>query len=197
MKKSILSLILSVSVYAATNAQDIIYGGLKLSPNYSFFTEEVKKVSSGIGYSIGYFEVLELSNRINLQAEINYSSYAFVDNSTENIKTTTRYNYLELPVMVKYRVSETFAIGAGYQLNLLNQTFKKGKETTKIEGSSDDESRDLTAEEIIGTNGFFIDANIKGGNNIFGLRVLSTNDPLFANKRSLNVALYVGFTLFK
>jgi hypothetical protein len=195
MKKLILSLILSVSVYAATNAQDIIYGGLKLSPNYSFFTEEFKKVSSGIGYSIGYFEVLELSNRINLQAELNYSSYAFVDNRVDDVKTTTRYNYLELPVMVKYRVSETFAIGAGYQLNLLNEVFKKGKVTSKFDG--EEESMDLSAEEIIGTNGFFVDANVKGGNNIFGLRVLSTNDPLFEGKKSLNVALYVGFTLFK
>jgi hypothetical protein len=195
MKKNILSVLFLLIICTASNAQDnTIYGGLRLSPNYSFFTSKLDKVSSGIGYSIGYFEVLELSNKINLQAEINYSNYAFVDTRITKVTETTRNTNLELPIMIKYRVADGFAIGAGYQFNLLNKQFRGQSIKTKVDGQ-DAETQDIEGGGV-STNGYFVDANLKTGTTLIGLRILKTKDILF-EKESINVGLYLGFTIFK
>lgn len=193
MKKNILSLFLIIAFCTGANAQDKIYGGLRLSPNYSFFNNKIDKVNSGLGYSIGYFEVIELSNKINLQAEINYNTYTFVDTRETKTTVTTRFSNLELPLMVKYRVSEGFAIGGGYQFSLLNKLFSSQAVKFKVDGQDPVTQDDL---EGIKTGGYFIDANLKSGGTLVGLRILQTSEVLY-EKKSMNVGLYVGFTLFK
>jgi hypothetical protein len=198
MKKNILSLIFILTICSYTQAQDVLYGGLRLSPNFSVFTDKAEGISSGVGYSIGYFEVAELSSKINLQAEINYSNYAVLDkvpsptatNPTRTLTRTTRYTNLELPLMVKYRIVDAFSIGAGYQFNILNSEFRTKSQITE---GNDETTR---SEDGISTAGYFIDANYKAGSTLIGLRILQ-NDELYNNKRSINVGLYVGFTLFK
>ena len=77
MKKIIyISTLFILTLTVKVKAQDdVIYGGFKLAPNFSVITDKADKWSSGIGYSLGYFEVLELNYKMNLQAEINYSRY--------------------------------------------------------------------------------------------------------------------------
>ena len=220
MKKNILSSIILVAIFTTASAQDNIYGGLRLSPNYTIFNNEVKvgskTVNSGVGYGIGYYEVLELSNKINIQAELNYNTLSFKHDITDG-SISYRYSNLDLPVMVKYRVNDKFAIGAGYQFNLLNSVIGSGTKITKFKSTKTNVESDGVKNQ-----GFFVDANIKSGNNIFGIRILSTkftqgsgldNLDLFdssedfdtpslggspiIDERAINVSLYVGFTLFK
>jgi hypothetical protein len=220
MKKNILSIIILAAIFTTASAQDNIYGGLRLSPNYTIFNNEVKvgnkTVNSGVGYGIGYYEVLEISNKINIQAELNYNTLSFKHDITDG-SISYRYTNLDFPLMVKYRVSEQFAIGAGYQFNLLNSVVGSGTQITKVKSTK-------TNVEVDGVKnqGFFVDANIKSGNNVFGLRILSTKftqgagldnlnffDPTddfdtpslggspIVDERAINISLYVGFTLFK
>jgi hypothetical protein len=68
--KKILTVILICASFTL-KAQDKIYGGLRIAPNFSLITDksdDYKNVKSGVGYSFGYYEVLELSYKINLQA---------------------------------------------------------------------------------------------------------------------------------
>jgi hypothetical protein len=232
MKKNILSLIIMVVVCTAANAQSIIYGGFKANANYSLYNKALDgpigtvNQRSGIGYGIGYYEVIELPNRINLQAEVNLNTIAFSQKDTTNIaaarvagqkasfnKESFRYTNLELPFMIKYRVTDNLAIGVGYQFNIFNNRFRKGKKTTVVTPVVGDETRtsvDLEegTDPIPATEGFIVDASFKSNNIIAGLRLLSADDPLrtvsyfntngaVERKANLNVSLYVGITLFK
>ena len=79
MKKIFFTVVTILLLNFYSKAQEVIYGGLKASPNLSVFTSKApENVKSGIGYSIGYFEVLELGYKINLQAEINHNMISFV-----------------------------------------------------------------------------------------------------------------------
>jgi len=151
-------------------AQDVIYGGFKLAPTYSVFTEKAADgFNAEVGYSIGYFEVLELSNKINLQAEVNYSNYAY-SSKPSGTSTKTKYNYnaLEIPFMVKYRVAESFAVGVGYQFA-------------------------LTGDK---TSGLLFDANFKTNKTIVGIRGMKTTSDLVDTGSPIQASFYIGFGIF-
>jgi hypothetical protein len=108
-------------VTLGVNAQDI-KGGIRLSPNMPTFSNDVKNSSSGkVGYSIGYFETMNLNSNIALQGEINYTNISYEAKGTDffgvgsSDKSTYSNNFFEIPVLVKYRVSEDFSIGGGLQ----------------------------------------------------------------------------------
>lgn len=111
MKKMLLFIGL---VTLGVNAQDI-KGGIRLSPNMPTFSNDVDDSSSGkVGYSIGYFETMNLNSNIALQGELNYTHISYETKSFE-VKTTSSNNFFEIPVLVKYRVNEDFSIGGGLQ----------------------------------------------------------------------------------
>ena len=106
-------------VTLGVNAQDI-KGGIRLSPNMPTFSNDVDDSSSGkVGYSIGYYETMNLNSNIALQGEINYTNISYevkepnFNGGTD--KSTFSNNFFEIPVLVKYRVSEDFSIGGGLQ----------------------------------------------------------------------------------
>ena len=107
-------------VTLGVNAQDI-KGGIRLSPNMPTFSNDVDNSSSGkVGYSIGYFETMNLNSKIVLQAEISYTDISYEAKGTSFIgessdKSTFSNNFFEIPVLVKYRVNEDFSIGGGLQ----------------------------------------------------------------------------------
>jgi hypothetical protein len=194
MKKILCIIVLLVSISKFSHAQDNIYGGLKLSPNYSIFIDKAKDYSSGIGYSIGYFEVLELSYKLNLQAEVNYSQNSFiykVSNGSYSEKQTSNYNSVELPLMFKFRPSENFAIGIGYQFSFKSKG--KIKTVTTDNGTSTELKETIDG---ISSEGGFLDANFKSGKTIVGLRILKTNKNFIEPYNSLNAAFYLGFGIF-
>ena len=219
MKKHVLTSILLVILHNGVIAQDDIYSGFKLSTSYSFFsgslqnTTSTKSVSSILGYGIGYYETVELSNRINLQVEFNFNSFGFSRRDTAEVTPTVKYRKeitriqtFEVPLMIKYRVNNKLAIGAGYQIGFLSRGEEKsidkdGNETiVKLENSNDN---------IPTTTGIIIDANYNTNKLMFGLRLLMTQSPLktyeYLNNKTLttneinsnmNLSLYMGYKLF-
>jgi hypothetical protein len=192
MKKILFTLICLTSLKAF--AQDKIYGGIRLSPNFSMIyddAEAYKSVKSGVGYSIGYFEVLELSYKINLQGEINYSNYSFrTDIDEDPTKTkyeTTNYSSVEVPIAIKYRPTESVAVGVGYQFSLASRMTDNSKQY----GSEFSEETGGTS-----TSGFFFDINGKFGKSIYGLRVTKFNNEFVNTDKLINVSAYIGIGLF-
>lgn len=194
MKKILCIFVILATISKFSVAQDNIYGGFKLSPNYSIFLDKAKDYTSGIGYSFGYFEVLELSYKLNLQAEVNYTNSSFiykVSNGPNSLKRTANFSSIELPLMFKFRPSNNFAIGLGYQF-----AFKpKGnlKTVTTDNGTSTEEKETIDG---ISSEGGFLDANFKSGKTIVGLRILKTNKNFIEPYNSLNAAFYIGFGIF-
>jgi hypothetical protein len=107
-------------VSLGVNAQDI-KGGIRLSPNMPTFSNDVDNSSSGkIGYSIGYFETMNLNSKIALQGEISYThiSYEAKDSFSgepSSDKSTFSNNFFEIPLLIKYRINEDFSVGGGLQ----------------------------------------------------------------------------------
>lgn len=191
MKKISTALLIILLISNNTQAQSKIYGGFKISPNYSIITDKADNLKSGIGYGIGYFEVLELDNKINLQAEINYTNTTFITeetNGTTTTKQTINNNSIELPLMIKYRPMDNFSIGLGYQLSF----FPNSSQKTTTTGMGDIKENG----EGIKSNGLFIDANFKTNKTIFGLRVIKSSKSIIEPINSINASFYVGFTLF-
>jgi hypothetical protein len=192
--KKILAVILICASFTL-KAQDKIYGGLRIAPNYSLITDKselYKSVKSGVGFSIGYYEVMELSYKINLQAEINYSNYSFktdidADPAKTNYKNTS-YQSLELPISVKFRPNESFAFGVGYQFSFLPSLNDETGEFGAVEG--------LGENGGVKTSGFFLDLNGKSGKTIYGLRVTRFDNDLVGTDKLLNFSAYVGIGLF-
>lgn len=192
MKKIVYALtIIGLLISYISKAQSKIYGGLKLAPNYSIITDKVENLKSGIGYSIGYFEVLELENKINLQAEINFTNNSFIreiNSGGINSKTTINNNSVELPFMIKYRPNDNFSIGFGYQFSFFPSISQKNKTTGEPNENLDGKG--------IKSNGLFLDANIKTKKTIIGLRVLKTSKSIIEPTESINASFYLGFALF-
>ena len=214
MKKIIyISTLFILSLSLKLKAQDdVIYGGFKIAPNYSVITDKADKWTSGIGYSLGYFEVLELNYKMNLQAEINYSRYVLQNeiitgydnagNPTTTKKNKT-YRSFEIPVMAKYRVNN-FAIGLGYQISfrtkLKDETNEYYVQNGNIQSAADEESEPLSLKSLFSpkysTGGVFLDASFKSDKIIGGLRILQTNKALIDDThRSLNASVYFGISL--
>ena len=97
-------------VTLGVNAQDI-KGGIRISPNMPTFSNDVDNSSSGkVGYSIGYFETMNLNSKIALQGEISYTHISYEAN-----ESTFSNKFFEIPVLIRYRFNEDFSIGGGLQ----------------------------------------------------------------------------------
>ena len=189
MKKYCILLLTLVVIAYNSKAQDKIYGGFKLAPNFSLFSDEAKDYNATIGYGVGYFEVLELSNHINLQAELNFNftKFSYDDKSSGTTVTTTySVNTLDLPVMVKYRTEGGLAFGVGYQLGLKSSTNTQVGSGTSEKNPSDNSNA-----------GFLVDLSYSTANkNIVGFRFLSPSNPQIKSFNSTNLSIYYGLKLF-
>ena len=190
MKKYCILLLTMVVIAYNSKAQDKIYGGFKLAPNFSLFSDETGDLKPTIGYGAGYFEVLELSNHINLQAELNYSLAKFSSDvkitSSKTVTTNYSVNTLDLPVMIKYRTDGGLAFGVGYQLGLKSTTHTQVGSGTAESNPSDNKNA-----------GFLVDLSYSTANkNIVGLRFLSPSNPQIKSFNSTNLSIYYGLKLF-
>lgn len=188
----IITLISFINCIDAKAQEDKIYGGFKIAPNYSIITDKADSWKSDVGYSIGYFEVLELNYKLNLQAEINFSKYSF---NIQGYKKS--YKSIEIPVAAKYRLTNQLALGIGYQVSLRT---KLKDETNPYSDYEDNSSTDVLSKIFSpkqSTSGVFADVSFKNEKIICGLRFLQTNKQLIDNMHSsINTSFYVGIPLF-
>ena len=111
MKKIII--LICLITFFGTQAQDI-KGGLKLSVNLPTFSSDIDNNTKGkIGYSIGYFESMMLTDRLALEGEISYSNISYETGDGE-FKFEDDINFFEIPLMAKYVIND-FHIGGGVQ----------------------------------------------------------------------------------
>lgn len=200
--KKILYIIAAISLFNSFSAkaqEDKIYGGFKVAPNFSIITDEVNDDwKTGIGYSIGYYEVLELANKLNLQAEILFDKTTFVQvlkDEDISTKTTRTSSNLNIPIMAKYRLTNEFAIGLGYQFSA--DILMKPKLMEKVKDSGPGYSSESKSEsEGIKNNGFFFDASYTKGRSIFGLRLLSPKMKQIQDYNTINASFYFGYQIF-
>lgn len=119
MKTSVLILLLSACYFTSSLAQVSfgVKGGINLN---SIVTKDIPSSSPSnqsemaVGFHIGLFSQIKLTQRINLIPEIQYSQRGVKYTSGGN-SGTINVNYLEFPALVSYSI-KSFAIDFGPQV---------------------------------------------------------------------------------
>jgi opacity protein-like surface antigen len=129
MKKIILTSFMLCSVFAFS--QEIKFGakiGLNLSNLRGDYPTGIDEHNSKIGFHIGGFAEYEINDKFTLQPELLFSTQgntygykdyygggSYYDGADYNLKL----NYLNLPVIVKYKIIEKLSIDFGPQIGYL------------------------------------------------------------------------------
>lgn len=159
MKKNILALT-ALLVFGLANAQTAkfgIKGGMNIS-DWAGDTEGLD-VKSKIGFNIGGFAEIKLSDKFAIQPELLYSAQGMRVDDFETevdgvgfVTADMKFNlsYINIPVMFKYYAAEKFNIEAGPQIGFLTSAKLK----TKVEGygSSDVDVKDNFESVDFGLN---------------------------------------------
>ena len=131
MKKIILTAA-AVFAFSFANAQDVKFGA-KAGLNISSITgDDTEELSSKIGFQVGGFAEIKISDKFAIQPELLYSAQgAKFDGGNLNL------NYINIPVMAKYYVADAFSLEAGPQLGFLMSAKADGKDVKDGFNSTD------------------------------------------------------------
>ncbi|WP_430467953.1 porin family protein [Winogradskyella ouciana] len=93
--------------------------GIKIGGNISNLSGDgTDNLSSMVNFHAGFFMEIDAAKDFKIQPELLFSVYGFKLDSEGNT-SNVRLNYIILPVMAKYFVSEKFSFDAGPQVGLL------------------------------------------------------------------------------
>ncbi len=113
MKKLLLAVI-AVFFIGNVNAQDIKFG-VKTGVNIASINGGSDNADSRIGFHAGLVSELEISDTFSIQPELLYSTQGA---SIKNI-SAINLDYISLPILAKYYVTDAFSIEAGPQFSFL------------------------------------------------------------------------------
>ena len=113
MKKLFMVAAMSLGLIAATNAQET-YFGAKTGLNLANVTGDVEENSMLIGFSVGGFVSVGISEAFSLQPELLYSTRG-TSYDGGNFVTS----YLDIPILAKYNFSDEVHAELGPQIGLL------------------------------------------------------------------------------
>jgi len=205
MKKNILStlLVLAFGFTYAQKAQFGIKGGLN-SSNFSGDTQGVD-FKPRVGFNVGAFAAIKLSEKITLQPEILFSTQGAkaenvnADVNGANYTADIKFNlsYINVPVMFKYYVADKFNLEAGPQIGFLTSA----ETSTKLDGYSqtvDQDAKDYFESVDFGFNlgaGYDFTKNVSAGVRYnLGLSNILKTEPGDSSKSENSVfSLSVGY----
>jgi hypothetical protein len=197
MKKIYLSSLFIAITFSAAFSQGVS-GGLRLGMNIANQTSSLNGISisadSKIGLMAGAYLTIMTSEKFGIQPELVYSQYG--SSATSNGQSASNnFNYLSLPVMLRYNVAEKLNLQVGPQLGMLLSA-------TRTSGSSSIDLKDQASGIDFGAAfGLGVDlgdfnlgaryylglTNLEKNSSIQGLTVKTTNNT---------IQLFVGYRLF-
>jgi len=122
MKKIILVAVFAIIATVCVNAQNF---GVKAGLNLASITgDETDEIDSRTSIHIGVVAEFEISDKFSFQPELLYSSQGAKYSYSEiefnySMEGEFKLDYLNIPLMAKYYVSEGFSIEAGPQIGIL------------------------------------------------------------------------------
>jgi opacity protein-like surface antigen len=131
MKKVLFIAVVVLLGLGNVNAQEVKFG-TKVGLNLSNFTGDLDDSDSKIGFNIGAFAEISLSDKFIFQPELLFSSQgAKFEESDNNFSSeeTLKFNYLNMPLMIKFAASDKFALEFGPQLGFLLSAKSKFEQT--------------------------------------------------------------------
>ncbi|SEA62463.1 porin family protein [Bizionia paragorgiae] len=173
MKKQILFLAF-VIIGSISYAQSSMHGvrvGLNYS-NLNYETDLSYDAADRYGFAIGFFGEYMLSKTVSLAPEIQFSA--------EGRKhRTMRIDYIQAPILAKFKLGNRFSIGAGPMAGLKIHEYEDGLKNIAFSG--------VGALEYLISDEFFIDARYHHGfTNVF-------DDDSSLGDDATNRSIQIGF----
>lgn len=131
MKKIILTAV-AVFAFSFANAQETKFGA-KAALNIATLTGDVGDASSLVGFQIGGFAEIKISEKFALQPELMYSGQG----ASSDVDGDLKLNYINIPVMAKYYVAKSFSLEAGPQIGFLLSAKAEGVDVKEFFESVD------------------------------------------------------------
>ena len=129
MKKLFFAVVIAAFTMTSVNAQQFgVKAGVNFANMSGTYIDKYKdnvpdyETSGRTGFHFGAVVEFELSDQIYLQPEILYSTQGFKQSrklGTKTIDFTQKMDYLSIPVMFEYKISDEFSIQAGPQIAFL------------------------------------------------------------------------------
>ncbi|MAZ72452.1 MAG: hypothetical protein CMC70_04830 [Flavobacteriaceae bacterium] len=126
MKKQVLLIAIAIFSFGIMQAQDIRFGA-KAGVNFaSIGGDETDGIEGKTGFHIGGLVEIMLTDQFAIQPELLYSAQGakFEETDSEDgisvtVTDKTKLDYINLPIMAKYYVTEGLALEAGPQIGFL------------------------------------------------------------------------------
>ncbi|WP_372937384.1 porin family protein [Seonamhaeicola sp.] len=134
----LLSVITILGLSNSIKAQNIDLG-LKTGLNISNFTGGDADRNSLFGFHIGGFAEFKLNETFSIQPELLYSTQGSEAENTVKVKV----DYLTIPLMTKYYLSEKFSLEAGPQMSFLVNDKAKFNDSSIPDAETDASSFDF------------------------------------------------------
>ncbi len=184
MKKKVLCIaILLIFGTLVSSAQDASFG-IRVGANYSSISSDdipEDLEDSRLGIVVGFLAEYPITEKLSIQPEFQFSSLGNEDEAL-------RVNYLQLPVFIKYNISEMFNVHIGPQAGI---KVWEWEDNNGIEANF--ETFNFAAVVGFGANlteNFFVD--LRYG---FGVSNIIEDDITDAEGNTRNIQLSVGYKL--
>lgn len=197
MKKPLLTLALLAGTALAAQAQtQRVHFGLKAGVCFAKFggDDVLDANRSRVGLSGGALAEVTVAEHWAVQPELLYTAKGSKISYGGNIDSYQRLGYLDVPVMVKYKIPHFF-VEAGPQLGvLLHAKYELNNTTGSTEDNNKDQFRGTELGYALGlgvqdTNGLLLGVRYNGGLT----RIAADNAADDAGVRNSAVHIYVGY----
>ena len=157
MKKLLLTAAIAVFILSSVNSQDITFGA-KAGINIANLDVTDANIDSRTSLHLGVTAEFEISDTFSIQPELLYSAQGATESDTYEdsfIREVSEYewklNYIQIPIMAKFYVSEGLSLEAGPQIGFLAsaEVDSDSTETSLFDGSSVSTSSTVDAKEIV------------------------------------------------
>ncbi|RKR11158.1 outer membrane protein with beta-barrel domain [Flavobacterium sp. 90] len=136
MRRIILPIV-ACMVFGFANAQSTRFG-VKGGLNVSNFTGYEQDVKSLIGFHVGGFAEIKVAKKFAVQPEFLYSTQGTtIEGFDGDSNTTVKVNYLNIPILGKYYITDAFSVEAGPQIGFLLSAKARGEDVSDLYKSTD------------------------------------------------------------
>lgn len=188
MKKTI-NLLLLTLLFKSFNISAQTTGGIIAGGNLSILTEKVEKTKGFIGFNFGYYETYQINKKLSIGIELKYSRNSYLSKPLDTVKTTRNYNYIELPVLVRFKLNDKLSIGTG-----VNYAFGlKGSKKT-VENST---SKSNSTSRSKGGFGILLDVNLNLDPLSVGSRFNYLSGKAIEGIKRTSIEIYLSYRIFK
>ncbi|WP_291141996.1 porin family protein [Flavobacterium sp. UBA7680] len=134
MKRIILAAI-AVMAFSFANAQETRFG-VKGGLNLSTLGGDASGVSSLVGFHVGGFAEIKIIDKLAIQPELLFSTQGAKEKFFGE-SYNTNLNYINVPVLAKYFITDQFTVEAGPQIGFLVSAKTDGEDVKDLYKSID------------------------------------------------------------